>query len=85
VEQQRDAGQGRARFGRARMELRRGGSGHTRTEGNEAAHGDNLARTAAEGPAAWQGRGERGSGSRGGRVARSGRACGRSMRKRAEE
>jgi hypothetical protein len=57
-EQQRDAGQGRARFGRARRELRRGGSGQTRTEGNEAAHDGNLARTAAEGPATRQGRGE---------------------------
>jgi hypothetical protein len=54
VEQQRDAGQGRARFGRARMELRRGGSGQTRTEGNEVAHGGNLARTAAEGTALMQ-------------------------------
>jgi hypothetical protein len=63
-EQQRDAGQGRARFGRARMEVRRGGSGSTRTEGNEVAHGSTLARTAAEGPATRQGRGQRESGSR---------------------
>jgi hypothetical protein len=63
-EQQRDAGQGRARFGRARLEVRRGGSGPTRTEGNEVAHGSNLARTAAEGPATRQGRGEHESGSR---------------------
>jgi hypothetical protein len=48
----------RVRFGRARMELRRGGSGQNRTEGNEAAHGDNLARTATEEPTARQGRGE---------------------------
>jgi hypothetical protein len=46
-ESQRDAGQGRARFGRARMEVRCGGSGPTRTKGNEAAHDDNLARMAA--------------------------------------
>jgi hypothetical protein len=63
-EQQRDAGQGRARFGRARMEVRRGGSGQTRTEGNEAAHGSILARTAAERPATRQGRGECGPGNR---------------------
>jgi hypothetical protein len=64
VEQQRDVGQGRARLGRARMELRRGGSGQTRTEGSEAEHGGSLARAAAEGPATRQGRGERGSGNR---------------------
>jgi hypothetical protein len=46
------------------MEVRRSGSGQTRTEGNEAAHGSNWARTAAEGPATRQGRGERESGSR---------------------
>jgi hypothetical protein len=69
-EQQRDAGQGRARFGRARMEVRRGGSGQTRTEGNVAAHDSTLARTVAEGPATRQGRGERESGSRKGCVGR---------------
>jgi hypothetical protein len=63
-EQQRDACQGRARFGRARMEVRRGGSGPTRMEGNEVAHGSTLARTAAEGPTTRQGRGKRKSGSR---------------------
>jgi hypothetical protein len=63
-EQQHGAGQGRARFVRARMEVRRGGSGPTRTEGNEVAHGSNLMRTAAQGPATRQGRGERESGSR---------------------
>jgi hypothetical protein len=40
------------------MELKRGGSEQTRTEGNEVAHGNTLARTAAEGPATRQGRGE---------------------------
>jgi hypothetical protein len=64
VEQQHDAGQGRVRLGRARMELRRGGSGQTRTEGSEAEHGGSLARAAAEGPPTRQGRGERGSGNR---------------------
>jgi hypothetical protein len=54
----------RARFGRARMELRRDGSGQTRTEGSEAEHGGSLARAAAEGPATRQGRGKRGSGNR---------------------
>jgi hypothetical protein len=44
--------------------VRRGGSGQTRTAGNEAAHDSTLARTAAEGPATRQGRGERESGSR---------------------
>jgi hypothetical protein len=63
-EQQCDAGQGRARFGRARMEVRRDGSGQTRMEGNETAHSSNLVRTAAEGSATRQGRGERESGSR---------------------
>jgi hypothetical protein len=63
-EQQRDAGQGRARFERARMEVRRGSSGPTRTEGNVVVHGSTLARAAAEGPATWQGQGERESGSR---------------------
>jgi hypothetical protein len=63
-ESQRDVGHGHARFGRARMEVRCGGSGPTRTKGNEAAHDDNLARTAAEGPAMRQGRGECGSGNR---------------------
>jgi hypothetical protein len=37
------------------LELKRGGSGQTRTEGNEAAHGSSLARTAAEGPVTRQG------------------------------
>jgi hypothetical protein len=63
-EQQRDTGQGRARFGRARAEVRRGGSGQTHTKGDEVAHGSTLARTVAEGPAAWQGRGECGLGNR---------------------
>jgi hypothetical protein len=43
-------------------ELRRDGSGQTRTEGSEAEHGGNLARTATEGPATRQGRGECGLG-----------------------
>jgi hypothetical protein len=76
-------------LGRARMEVRRGGSGPTRTEGNEAAHGSNLARMAAEGPATRQGRGKRESGSRKGcvgqwrarrqRVAHSGVSAGRAQ------
>jgi hypothetical protein len=57
-EQQRNTGHGRARFGRARAEGRRGGSGPTRTKGDEVAHGSTLARTVAEGPAMRQGRGE---------------------------
>jgi hypothetical protein len=44
-----------------------------------------AARACTDGTEARQGQGERGSGSRGGRVARSGRACGRSTRKGAEE
>jgi hypothetical protein len=64
VEQQRDAGQGRAWFGHVRMELRRGDSGQTRTEGSEAVHGGSLVRAAVEGPAMWQGWGDRGSGNR---------------------
>jgi hypothetical protein len=47
--------QGRARFGRARAEVRRGGSGPTRTKGNKVAHGSTLARTVAEGSATRQG------------------------------
>jgi hypothetical protein len=46
------------------MELKRGGSGPTRTKGNEVAHGSTLARTVAEGPATRQGRGECGPGNR---------------------
>jgi hypothetical protein len=46
------------------MELKRGGSGQTRTKGNEVAHGSTLARTVAEGPATRQGRGECGTGNR---------------------
>jgi hypothetical protein len=42
------------------MELKRGSSGQTRTEGDEVAHGSTLARTAVEGPATRQGRGEYG-------------------------
>jgi hypothetical protein len=56
-EQQRDTGQGRARFGRARAEVRRGGSGQTRTKGNEVAHGSTLARTVAE-RRLWRGKSE---------------------------
>jgi hypothetical protein len=63
-EQQRDAGQGRARFGRARTEVKRGGSGPTRTKGNEVAHGSTLAGTVVKGPATRQGRGECGPGNR---------------------
>jgi hypothetical protein len=63
-EQQRNANQERARFGRARMEVRCGDSGPTRTEGNEVAHGGTLARVVAEGPATRQGRGECGTGNR---------------------
>jgi hypothetical protein len=58
AKQQRDTGQGRARFGLARVEVRRGGSGPTRTKGNKVAHGSTLARTVVEGPATRQGRGE---------------------------
>jgi hypothetical protein len=52
---------------RARVDvevLQRDGSRRNRTEGNEAARGGSLAWAATEGPAARQGRGERGSGSR---------------------
>jgi hypothetical protein len=63
-EQQRDANQERVPFGRARMEVRRGGLGPTRTKGNKVAHGSTLARTVAEGPAMRQGRGEYGPGDR---------------------
>jgi hypothetical protein len=63
-EQQSDAGKGRARFGCARMEVRRGGSGRTRTKGNEVAHGSTLARTIAEGSTTWKGRSKRRTGSR---------------------
>jgi hypothetical protein len=63
-EQQRNAGQGRARFGCARIEVRRDGSGRTRTKGNEVAHDSTLARTIAEGSATRQGRGECGPGNR---------------------
>jgi hypothetical protein len=69
------------------MELKRGGSRQTRTEGSEAEHGSNLARMAVEGPATRQGRGEHESGSRKGcagqrrarrqRVAHSGVSAGR--------
>jgi hypothetical protein len=44
--------------------MRHGGSGRTRTEDNEAAHGGSLARTAAEGPATRQGRSKRRTGNR---------------------
>jgi hypothetical protein len=54
----RDAGQGRALFGCARMKEKRGGSRQTHTEGNEAAHGGSLARMAAERPAMRQDRSE---------------------------
>jgi hypothetical protein len=46
----------RARLRRARMKLRCGSLGQTRTEGSEAAHDGSLARAAAEGPATQQGR-----------------------------
>jgi hypothetical protein len=54
----------RARLRRARMKLKCSSSEPTRTESNEAAHGNTLARTAAEEPMTRQGRGERESGSR---------------------
>jgi hypothetical protein len=63
-EQQHNADQERVRFGRARMEVRCGDSGPTRTKSNEVVHGSTLARTVVEGPATRQGRGECGPDSR---------------------
>jgi pyruvate dehydrogenase complex dehydrogenase (E1) component len=64
------------------MEVRRGISGPTRTEGSEVAHGSTLARTAVEGPAMRQGRGERESGSRKGCAGRQRAGQRRAIRQR---